>query len=276
MSSTVLVSSRNIIDNVTNSTFRFDFNAPISLADKEIALVSTSIYYSWRNITEDNNVLTYTWVDGNVYTITLPIGFYEISDITAYCQYVWRNNGHYLQKVDKYIYYMDIVVNPTNYSCDIITYPVPSSLPSGFTNPSGNFVFSSVNNTHPIVKLVSKINEILGFDEMFSTSLNNTSSVSTVYSSSNAPNINPNSSLTVICDECHNEFFNLGVLYNIVPTVGIGSLFVDRPSHPVYLPLKSGVFNSLTFRLVNSNTMKPMNILDPTMNFLFSIKKKGI
>tara|TARA_B110000483_G_C17985486_1_gene461419 strand:- start:387 stop:794 length:408 start_codon:yes stop_codon:yes gene_type:complete len=109
------------------------------------------------------------------------------------------------------------------------------------------------------------------FVQLFVTNLlNNTPNV---YSSTTAPNVNPNSSLTLICNEAHNDFSPLGVLYSIVPQVSIGSIFTERPSYPIYLECKHGTFSSLTFRLVNSDTLMPIEILDPNICFIFSIKK---
>ena len=76
-----------------------------------------------------------------------------------------------------------------------------------------------------------------------------------------------------ICDEAQNEFSPLGVLYSIVPQVNIGSIFTERPSYPIYLECKHGTFPSLNFRLVNSDTLMPIEILDPNICFIFSIKK---
>ena len=95
------------------------------------------------------------------------------------------------------------------------------------------------------------------------------------YQSTKASNVNPNSALTLICDQASNKFSNLGILYSIVPNVRIGSLFVDRPSHPVYLKMKTGTYDRLTFRLVNAFTLLPMEILDPEINLLFSLKMKN-
>ena len=41
------------------------------------------------------------------------------------------------------------------------------------------------------------------------------------------------------------------------------------------LYLKSGFYNILTFRILSSKTYKPMEILDPEMNFIFSIKESN-
>ena len=269
MSATVVFNSNNITDSNTNASFRYEFKSPINLEGREIALVSVNAYYSWRNITEANNKISYTWL-GTTYDIVIPIGFYEVSDLLAYCQFIWRQNGHYLVNGEKNVYYLDFVVNPTNYTIDIITYPIPASLPTGYTDPTGSFPFGS---GHPIFTFTSKLNEILGFDFGFSTPASS-SATSNVYSSSVPPNVNPNSSLTVVMDEVYNEFNGgIGELYTIVPDGSIGSLFVDRPSHPVFLPFKSGTFSGLTMRLINAQTGMPVNIIDPQLHFMFSIKK---
>ena len=277
MSSTLIVSSKNIIDN-NNSVFTYKFDVPINFQDEEISLISASMYYSWRNITTGNNVLEYLWVNNQTYQIVLPVGFYEVSDINAYCQYVMRQNGHYYMKGTTFVYYFEIIINPTNYSCDIITYPVPVTMPSGYTKPTnGNYYIAGYNGSaiHPSVRLTSKINEIFGFVTDYSTPQNATQTTPNTYQSTKAPNVNPNSALTLICDQASNKFSNLGVLYSIVPNVRIGSLFVDRPSHPVYLKMKGGTYDRLTFRLVNASTLLPMEILDPEINLLFSLKMKN-
>ena len=264
--------------NNNNSVFTYKFDVPINFQDEEISLISASMYYSWRNITTDNNVLEYLWVNNQTYQIVLPVGFYEVSDINAYCQYVMRENGHYYIKGTTFVYYFEILINPTNYSCDIITYPAPVTMPSGYTKPTNaNYYITGYNGSaiHPSVRFTSKINEIFGFDTDYSTPQNATQTTPNTYQSTKAPNVNPNSALTLICDQVSNKFSNLGVLYSIVPNVRIGSLFVDRPSHPVYLKMKGGTYDRLTFRLVNASTLLPMEILDPEINMLFSLKMKN-
>ena len=184
------------------------------------------MYYSWRNITTDNNVLEYLWVNNQTYQIVLPVGFYEVSDINAYCQYVMRQNGHYYMKGTTFVYYFEILINPTNYSCDIITYPVPVTMPSGYTKPTnGTYYIVGYNGSaiHPLIRLTSKINEILGFNTNYSTPQNSTQTTPNTYQSTKAPNVNPNSAMTLICDHASNKFSNLGVLYSIVPNVRIGN-----------------------------------------------------
>ena len=53
--SSIILNSTHIIDKINNSTFQIDFERSVSLFDKQIALTSASLYFSWRNITSSNN-----------------------------------------------------------------------------------------------------------------------------------------------------------------------------------------------------------------------------
>ena len=151
--SSIILNSTNIIDKINNSTFQIDFERSVSLQDKNIALTSASLYFSWRNITSSNNTFSYIWIDDINYSVELPIGFYEITDIRTYFQYVMTQNGHIMvnTETNSTIYFIDVLVNNTKYSIDIITYPVPTTLPEVFTS---SITFPSVAK-NPRLKLPS-------------------------------------------------------------------------------------------------------------------------
>jgi len=83
------------------------------------------------------------------------------------------------------------------------------------------------------------MNDILGYDINFQT---DTASEIKIYNSIKAPNVSPDSSVLVVCDQVRNPFSNLGVLYAISPSVSIGSLIIDKPSYPIYSNLKKWFF----------------------------------
>ena len=121
------------------------------------------------------------------------------------------------------------------------------------------------------IEINSKLNEVLGFPADLNSNFLQ-SDIPKVHSSTQAPNVNPYSSLTLICDEAQNDFPSLGVLCSIVPQVSTGSLFIERPAYPIYLECKHGAFTSLTFRLVNSTTLMRIQIKDSEIAFIFGIK----
>jgi hypothetical protein len=265
--SSIILNSTYIIDKINNSTFQIDFERSISLQDKHIALTSASLYFSWRNITSFNNKFSYIWIDDIVYFVELPIGFYEITDIRTYFQYVMTQIGHVMTNVEtnSTIYFIDVLVNNTKYSIDIITYPVPTTLPEGFTS---SITFPSIAK-NPRLKLPAGMSDIFGYDENFTT---NTGSEIKTYNSTKAPNVSPDSSVLLVCDQVENQFSNLGILYAISPSVSIGSLIIDRPSEAIYSKLKNGSYNHFTFRILSSKTFRPIEIVDSEMNFIFTIK----
>lgn len=64
------------------SKLKLDLIDPLN-GDFAVALQSLSMYYSWPNIMESNNVLKYT-VGEETKTITIPEGCYDIRDIAKY------------------------------------------------------------------------------------------------------------------------------------------------------------------------------------------------
>jgi len=263
----MIINSNNITDSVTNSVFQVNFERSVNLVDKHISLTSASLYFSWRNITTQNNNFSYTWIDDILYDVEIPIGLYEISDIRSYFQFVMSQNNHVMTNTEtgSTIYFIDFVVSNTAYSIDILTYPVPASLSTGYTS-SITFIGTEKN---PRLTLPAGINAIFGYAEDFTTDAG--SSIVT-FNSSVAPNVSPDNSVIIVCDQVLNEFSNLGILYALSPSVGIGSLIVDKPAYPIYSKLRNGSYNHLTFRILSSKSFKPIELIDPEINFIFSIK----
>lgn len=267
--SSIIVNATNITDSVNNSTFQVDFERSVDLTNKSIALLSASLYFSWRNITTENNKFSYIWIDDIEYYVVIPPGLYEVSDILSYFQFVMSQNGHIMTNTttSEIIYFIDLVISNTKYSIDILTYPVPDALPEGYT---ATFTFPS-SAKNPRLKLPLGINEIFGYEANFQTEA---SSEIKIYSSTQAPNVSPENTVLLVCDQVNNDYSNIGVLYAITPSVGIGDLITDKPSFPLYSSLKSGTFNHLTFRILSSKTYRPVQIIDPEIHFIFSIKNK--
>jgi hypothetical protein len=85
-------------------------------------------------------------------------------------------------------YFIDIVISNTLYSIDILTYPVPTSIPSGFTS-SITFPIVAKN---PILNIPSDMNDILGYGTDFQTEA--ASEIKT-YNSTKSPNVSPDNSV---------------------------------------------------------------------------------
>ena len=281
MTSTIVLKSSNITDPTTNAVFKYDFPNSVNLVDHEVALISASMYYSWNNISTilQNRTFQYQYIDDadvtHTVTVTLDEGLYEISDINKALQFSMIQEGLYLiDSNGEYIYYLEFVINSVRNSVDINTYSVPTSLPTGSTAPS-NWVGFPTTTYNPNLIIPAKFNEIIGYTSGFETGLNTGVNTTLSFSSSVSPNVNPNSSILVDLDCIDNIYSSpTGIISTIVPDVGVGSLISVKPSELVFSPIRNGVYNSLTVRLLNKDTLQPQQIQDNQIVIILGIRKK--
>ena len=281
MTSTIVLKSSNITDPTTNAVFKYDFPNSVNLIDHEVALISASMYYSWNNISTvlENRTFQYQYVNGSdttqTVTVTLDEGLYEISDINKALQFSMINEGLYLTNNEgENVYYLEFVINTVRNSVDINTYSVPTDISGGFTAPS-NWVGFPSTTYNPNLIIPAKFNEIIGYSSGFETGLNTGVGTTLSFSSSQSPNVNPNSSVLVDLDLIDNKFSSpTGIISTIVPNVGVGSLISVLPSELVFSPIRNGVYNSITCRILNKDTLQPQKIEDNQIVIILGIRKK--
>lgn len=278
----IIVVNQNDIITSTNNVFRFKFRNSTDLKDYEISLASASLYYSWYNISSAlmNNTFYITTRVGSTNTknsIIIPDGIYNITDVNEYIQQWSINNGFYLINSDgDFVYFIQMVVNPNLYVIDLITYPVPTSLPSGYTEPS-NWIGYPDDYYNPIVEFPSKFNEIVGYTADFATDLNLSNNILLSYQSSTSPDIAANTeTILVSIDNIDNKYTNQsGIIYALTATVNAGQVIYERPSNFIFSPFIPGVYSDLYIRLLDTN-YQPIHIVDPNMTFAFVIKRKNL
>ena len=288
MVNTIVIKPSNITDTTKNSTFKYDFPNSINFKDMELGLISASLYYSWFNISDDlnNRIFQYTLYDATsttfeLITITLDEGLYEISDLNKALQFAFIEKGFYLIDTNgDNVYFAEFLVNSVKNSVDIVTYSVPSALPaSGYTAPATWDYFNSAQTYTPqiIIPTTSKFNEIIGYISGFASSslLGSTAFTPLTANSSTAPNVNPNSSVLVEVDVVDNPYgVPANIIYAIVPNVGVGSLIYVAPPEYAFVPIRNGVYNGLTVRLLNKDTLEPLTIQDSQITIILGIKEK--
>ena len=280
MVNTIILKSSNITDTTKNSTFEYNFPNSMNFKDMELGLISASLYYTWFNISDElgNRTFSYQYVVGtNTITrnVTLDEGLYEISDINSALQFDFISAGLYLVNADgDNVYYAEFIINTVKNSVDINTFAVPTSLPSGFTQPS-NWV-GYANTTYNVnIQLASNFNNIIGYDSTFETGLNSGNNTTLSFNSTKAPNVNPNSSVLVEVNIVDNPFGNpSSIIYAIVPNVGLGSLIYVSPPEYAFIPIKNGTYQSLRLRLLNKDTLEPLTIQDGQITILLGIRKQ--
>jgi hypothetical protein len=151
----------------------------------------------------------------------------------------------------------------------INTFQFPTALPVGFTLPSNwaTYVGSFPTQTfNPSLILPASFNNIVGYSANFTTdpNLNNAyvppagsqfisknGSGTLSYISTQAPNVQPNSSIYISVSNINNNYSQpSSIIYAVVPTVLPGELVVERPpqfmSPPTIYPVRSGLSSPTT------------------------------
>jgi hypothetical protein len=285
---TIVLNQTNIVTGSNNSSLTYNFPNSILFDNHEIAVQSISMYYSWQNINSSplaNNTFTYSWIVGvtsTTYTVTIPDGLYEIAQINAYLQFRMIQNGTYLiNSAGQNVYYAEMLVEPTRYAINIITYPVPTSLPASWTAPVANvqtgslaFVGYPTTTFNPVVTIPSSFNLIVGYVAGFATVVNTGVNTILSYFSTISPQISPVSSLLVTCSNIDNRYaIPNNVIYSVVPDVTFGSLLAIKTNEYVWAKLLHGTQSQITIKFIG-NDFSSISILDPNIVIILVIRRK--
>jgi len=288
MSSTIVLNSSNIVQGSNNSSLVYNFPNSVKFSNHQIAVQSVSMYFSWTNINSfplRNNTFTYSWIVGvtsTTYTVTIPDGLYEIADINSFLQFRMIMNGTYLiNTTSQNVYYAEFLVNPNTYAINIVTYPVPTTLPSGWTAPLANtatgavaFVGFPTTTFNPVVTIPSQFNLILGYAAGFATAVNTGVGTILTYTSSVAPQVVPSPNALVSISNISNIYASpSSIIYNVTPDVAFGELIISQPSEFAWNDLIKGTINSLLVRLLGQDG-QALNILDNNIVILLLIREK--
>jgi hypothetical protein len=292
---TLVLNQSNIVPDGQNNKLIYRFPNSVLFSGNSIAVSSVSMYYSWFNISTsyNNNTFTYTWTIGGAtttYTGIIPNGLYEIADLNTFLQYTFIQNGTYLIDASgKNAYYGEFILNPTRYAVQINTYLVPTALPTGYTQPS-NFVGFPTTTFNPIITIPPNLSNIMGFSANFTTpanvgnayvppanqtliAKNANGTISCI--SSQAPNVQPNSSIYFAISNINNPFsLPSSIIYAMVPTGAVGTLITERPPQFAWNRLIDGTYNELRLSFLGSD-LQPIQINDPQMTIMLVIKEEN-
>jgi hypothetical protein len=277
----IVLTQANVVQDGTNSSFTYNFPSVWKPGkNTELALSSINVYYAIDNITTqyNNNSFTYTWTVGattTTYIVTLPDGMYNISDINSYLQYVMQSNGHYLiNSAGQNVYYIEILTNLTLYGVNVITYPVPFTLPTGYTQSSNFAGFPTTVRNCVVTFTGNNFGTILGYSNTFVSSANIGGNNIITYNSTTFPTITQNPSFFVSCNCIRNSLqIPSSILASIVPTVGFTELITQVASSPLYLPVNEGMYNNITVTILGAQRQQ-ITLLDPNITIVLIVKSK--
>ena len=295
---TLIISSANLVQNGYNDTYQYTFPVPCHFKDDQIAVQSVAMYYSWFNITSsstgstyNNNTFNFTWPSGNAplynnqrgtYTITLPDGYYSVSNINSYVQSIMYSLNMYMTDVNGSIHYFwELLTNSTYYSIQFNAFIVPTSssnaaaLYPGYTMPT-NFPYATTATTPQLgILSTNSFSSVIGFSAgTYPTSPS--PSPYTVLSTS-TPQVSPVSSLVMTCNLLNNRYaIPSTLLYSFTGgSTSYGSLIQASPTGQLpFVDVQNGSYNSFTIQFLDQN-LRTIAIRDPNLVVLLVIRNKS-
>ena len=180
MAYTLILNSLNVAGS-TNTQFKYSFLGGNFVAkDMEMCVSQITMPYSFFNVSTyyNNQSFSLTFpVGATTYSlpITLPAGFYTVSDINSYIQNQCIANGLYLINASgQYVYFFTMATNITYYTTQTLYFPVPTTstyVGLGYTRPSTGQWSASGTGLPTVVNQVPQlvlpttggINAIIGY-----------------------------------------------------------------------------------------------------------------
>jgi len=272
MGKTIILTTANIEENSNNTKLVYNFpSGGYSFKNDMIAVLSIYQYFSIFNITSSygNNSFSYVWFDGVEYTITIPDGYYEISDLNSYFQSIMIANTHYMtNSAGQFIYFLEFLVNTSRYAVQINSYPLDTDIQTtnGYIPPTG------ATWSVPATSTLSQFNinttgfgEVLGY-EIGSYPDTQVGSSTLSFLSSKAPQITPYSSILVSCNLVNNRaVIPSNILTSYTPLgTSIGSLFTFEPNYLQFADVEDGQYTQLVLEF-RDQLSRSIVIRDPNM-----------
>jgi len=256
---TLILNSTNVVPNTYNSQYSYVFpSGGIQFQEgDQICIQSISLPYSNFNISSayGNNSFQYTLL-GTTYTVSIPSSFCTITDLNNLLQQSFIQNGLYLMDSNSnYVFYGQLQLNQALYSYEYDAFAIPTSLPSGYTNPANVLYHSITISTPSTIQLVvpSGFGNLIGFTA--GTYPANSQTTNYSITSNKTPNMSPVNSFVVRCSAINNRYsIPPDVLFSFTPSnVQFGSNIVVTPTIPGWIDLRAGSYTSLTLQLVDQN-----------------------
>ena len=263
------------------SSYTYKFNSTAVFKNHEISLIKVQMYYSFFNVDSakyNNNTFSYTWVEGTTRTVTLEDGFYSVNDIQLALENDMINSKYYLVNAQSQpVYYINIAINPVRYAVQVICSPVPTSLPSGWSLPSG------ATWSLPLTSLVPQFNvgtnnfgSLIGFVAGSYPALA-TETTQQSFISSFTPVITPVGNIFVsidLIDMSYSSTPYASAIFSAGEVSQFGRILTIEPQIAVYQGITDGMRQQCSVRLYDQN-FSPIKVNDNSATcFQFMVRKR--
>jgi len=265
----------------SNSTFTYTFPRNVYIPQGfECCMYAFQTTASWFNISAalGNNTFSYIW-NSITYTLTLPDGSYQYSDIGVALQNSLTANGLYLINGNGVnVYYLSFSIQSNLYQAEFTCTPVPSSLPSGYSYPAGSPFNGNLNGyTFQVVIPATPIRTIFGMSAGTQPA-SATTNVLTYVVSTTVPQISASTQGQVNVNGATNFLSNnLQTIFTFpLTSTPSGSSYVAQIYQPLWYNFASGSYSTLQFFFTDQSGTA-LSIFDPYQtNFTFVLRKKRI
>jgi hypothetical protein len=276
MVNTIVVNGSNV-DSGNTSRYTFRFTNSQTFVGQQIALTGLNIYYSWFNVSASNvnNTFSYVWPVGPVTVdVVVPDGYYSVSELNSYLQFVMIQNNHYLMDAGgDNVYYLELVENPSLYAVQFNSYPVPTALPGGYSAPAGWSGYPAVASTPQLVVPNTNFQYLIGFTPgTYPAAVQATNYSAT---SDTTPQVSPVSSVLVSCSLVHSGISSPDdIIFGFSPSgTAFGSIISPTISSLVWNTLRDGTYNEMTLTFLDQN-YNFLPITDTNLTVLLAIKDR--
>lgn len=277
----LVLNNSNVVPNTNNSQYKYNFiGGNFKTKNARICISQVTIPYSWFNISNQwaNKSINFNWTVGGVtseYTWIIPDGFYTVATLNEWLKQQMISIGAFLiNSSGSYVYYAAIVTNQTYYANQLILNLIPTSLPTGYTEPT-----LAVNGVdfigYPTLSISTGINfdvtgsvaPLLGFagGSAYGNAITNVSQLST--QTPVATNVN---SLIVHCNAASNPITMPSDILDSIPIIDttFGANINYSPSFQRWISITDGTYNTLIVTLTDENNI---NIVAQDNNSLITL-----
>ncbi len=295
MAFSLILSSANNVNTTTNSQFKYSFLAGNFVAkDMEMCISAVTIPYAFPNVSTyyNNTSFSLAFPTGGVsqtLSITLPNGFYTVSDIQNYIQNQCIIANLYLVNGSQNVYYFNISTNTSLYTTQIVCSPVPTSLGTLSYGSGGTWGSSGLPGTTRVPQLIlpssGGINALIGFPSGTFPAAPQTTIYSTTGSAAQtAAGISPvvaplGSNINSIVVRCSILKNNVTVPSDILDGFPINATYGSNinylPSFEKWIPINDGTYSNFLLSFVDQN-LNTIYSNDPTIAVTLMIRTKTL
>lgn len=264
--SPIVINSSNLDPGTNQNTYRYAFpGGSVRFDHARVAVASVALPYSWQNISSafGNTSYTITWPIGagtSSYTLTMPSGFYDVSTLNTYLQsYLVSQSLYLIDSSGNYVYYVQWQENATRYAVQLNSFPVPTSLPTGWSAPASWPGYPSSTLT-PQITIGAAFGTIVGFAVGTYPAVAQATTYSAL--SSSTPQVSQVTSVIITSSLIANRLcLPNTVLYSFVPDVAYGSIINAVPPALQFVDVQNGSYVNFTVSFVDQD-LNPITILD--------------